>query len=141
MQVHMPAAGWARRVTEVRRKLDVFHDYPAARLSDSHHSLQGFLWLCDMREQKPSIHEVVGLDFSKVGDVLGSEYDWQLVPGCLATGQLQTALVPVDAHGFPGGADSKSESKCDRSDATADIQAVHPAADADSSKKRFGRWP
>jgi hypothetical protein len=63
------------------------------------------------------------------------------VLGGLVASEFQTALVLVNAHSLPGGADSKGEFEGDGSVATADIEAAHSAADADSSKKRFSRRP
>ena len=61
--------------------------------------------------------------------------------GRLPSGELQAALVPVDAHDLSRGADAKSELEGDGPVAAADIQTAHPAADADAAKQRFGRRP
>jgi hypothetical protein len=141
VQIHIPGKGRARRVTEVGRKFDVFHDYQAAASNGSHHTLKGFCRLSEMRKQKASVHAIVGLDFSKVRNVLGSEDGRQLVLGCLAAGEFQTALVAVDTHGLSGGSDSKRESESDGPVAAADIEAAHSPADTDSPKKCSGRRP
>jgi hypothetical protein len=78
---------------------------------------------------------------SNVHDILGPEHGWQLVLGGPAAGEFQAALIPVYAHDLSSGTDSKGEFESDGPIAAADIQTAHSGADADSSKKRFGRRP
>src|SRR5579884_2860171 len=141
IQVHIAAEGKASWITEVGRKLNVFHDHPAASLRCLHHTLQGCLGFREVRQQKPAVHEVVGWGRSKLRDVLGSKDGWQFVLGRSAAGEFQAVLVPVNAHGLSGGADSKDEFERDSPVAAADIQTAHPGADADLLQKRLGRRP
>src|SRR5262245_44347905 len=94
-----------------------------------------------MGEQKPAVYHVVGVSFPQVADRLRPEHDRRLPAERLLAGQLQTALVPVQAHNAPGRTDPASELEGDGPVAAADIEAVHPLPQANPPEQGPGGRP